>query len=108
VSSRPRPEVGGRDVEPGARRLDHADRCLERPEEGALDRQLDRDDVAEHVDAVQFPVDVGQERPHPDEHVAELRPAVALLAGDPADAVEHPSSAKRSMNPLTSRTSPSA
>jgi len=37
------PEVGGRDVELGPRRPDHAGGRLERPEEGASDRQLDRD-----------------------------------------------------------------
>ena len=37
------PEIGGRDVELGPRRPDHAGWRLERPEEGAPDQQLDRD-----------------------------------------------------------------
>jgi hypothetical protein len=44
-----------------ARRLDHACGRIELPEEGALDRQLDRDHVPEHVDPVQLPVNVGKE-----------------------------------------------
>jgi hypothetical protein len=74
------PEVGGRDVELGPRRLDHAGRGLERPEEGAPDRQLDRDDVPEHVDSMQLPVNVGKELAHPDDHIAQMLTPVALLA----------------------------
>jgi hypothetical protein len=66
------PEVGGRDVEPGPRRLDHAAGRLERPEEGAPDRQVDCGDVPEYVDPVQLPVHVGKQPAHPDEHLAQL------------------------------------
>jgi hypothetical protein len=83
------PEVGGRDVELGPRRLDHACGRIEWPEEGALDRQLDRDHVPEHVDPVQVPVNVGKEFAHPDDHIAQLLTPVALLARHTADAVEH-------------------
>ena len=71
------------------RRLDHAGRRLERPEEGAPDRQLDRDDVPEHVDPVQLPVNVGKELARKDDHIAQLLTAVALLARHTADAVKH-------------------
>jgi hypothetical protein len=83
------PEVGGRDVELGSRRLDHAGGCLERAEEGTPDRQLDRDDVPEHVDPVQLPVNVGKEPAHEDDHIAQLLTPVALLARHTADTVEH-------------------
>ena len=33
---------------------------LHRPEEGALNRQLDGDHVAKHVDAVQLTMDIGE------------------------------------------------
>src|SRR6266704_7053081 len=66
------PEVGGREVDLGSRRLDHAGGRLEWPEEGALDRQLDADDVAAHVDPVQLPVNVGNHLAHPDDHIAQL------------------------------------
>ena len=59
------------------------------PREGAPDRQLDGDDVAEHVDPVQLPVNVGQQLAHPDDHVAEVLTPVGLLAGHTADAGEH-------------------
>src|SRR6185436_2368570 len=55
------PEVGRREVDPVPRRLDHAGGRLERPKEGALDRQLDADDVAVDGDLLQFPVNVGKE-----------------------------------------------
>src|SRR6266576_3614352 len=71
------------------RRLDHAGGRLERPEEGAPDRQLDRDDVPEHVDPVQLPVNVGKQLAHPDDHIAQVLTPVALLARHTADAVEH-------------------
>src|SRR6266498_5270190 len=83
------PEVGGRDVELGPRRLDHAGGRLERPEEGAPDRHLDREDVPEHVDPVQPPVNVGNHLAHRDDHIAQLLTPVALLARHTADAVEH-------------------
>src|SRR6266571_7952625 len=83
------PEVGGREVDLGPRRLDHAGGRLEWPEEGALDRQLDRDDVPEHVDPVQLPVNVGKELAHKDERIAPLLTPVALRARHTADAVEH-------------------
>src|SRR6266536_6706858 len=102
------PEVGGRDVELGPRRLDHAGGRLERPEEGAPDRHLDRDDVTEHVDPVQLPVNVGKQVAHPDDHIAQLLTPVALWPDTPPMPLNTPSSANRSMNPWTSRTSPSA
>src|SRR6266542_3368457 len=102
------PEVGGRDVELGPRRLDHAGGRLERPEEGAPDRHLDRDDVPEHVDPVQPPVNVGKQVAHPDDHIAQLLTPVALWPDTPPMPLNTPSSANRSMNPWTSRTSPSA
>src|SRR5947199_9830995 len=52
------PEVGGREVDPGPRRLDHAGGRLERPAEGALDRQFDADNVAAHGDLLQLSVNV--------------------------------------------------
>src|SRR6266545_6273089 len=83
------PEVGGREVDLGPRRLDHAGGRLEWPEEGAPDRHLDRYDVPEHVDPVQLPVNVGKQLAHPDDHIAQLLTPVALLARHTADAVEH-------------------
>jgi hypothetical protein len=53
----------------GPRRLDHSDGRLKRPEEGAPDRQLDRDDVPEHVDPVQLSVNVGEQLAHPGDHI---------------------------------------
>src|SRR2546425_7650461 len=55
------PEVGGREVDLGPRRLDHAGGRLERPEEGALERQLDAADISVHGDLLQLPVKVGKE-----------------------------------------------
>src|SRR6266436_8022625 len=54
------PEVGAWSVDLRSRRLDDAGRGLQRPEEGALNRQLDRDHVAKHVDAVQLTMDIGE------------------------------------------------
>jgi hypothetical protein len=57
--------------------------------EGAPNRQLDRDDVPEHVDPVQLPVNVGKELARKDDHIAQLLTPVALLARHTADAVKH-------------------
>lgn len=54
------PEVGARHVDLRSRRLDDAGRGLQRPEEGALNRQLHGDRVAKHVDAVQLTMDIGE------------------------------------------------
>src|SRR5690242_6380877 len=62
---------------------------LERPEEGALDRQLDADHVAAHGDLLQLPVNVGKELGQEDDQTAQLRTPQARLALDTADAVEH-------------------
>src|SRR6185312_5155680 len=83
------PEVGGREVDPGPRRLDRADGRLERPEEGALDRQLDADHVAAHGDLLQLPVNVGKELSQKDDQTAQLRTPQAVLPIHAADAVEH-------------------
>src|SRR6266511_5517040 len=83
------PEVGGREVDLGPRRLDHAGGRLERPEEGALDRQLDADHVAAHGDLLQLPVNVGKELAQKDDQTAQLRTPQARLALHTADAVEH-------------------
>jgi hypothetical protein len=53
------------------------------------DRQLDRDDVPEHVDPVQLPVNIGKELAHEDDHIAQVLTPVALRARHTADAVEH-------------------
>src|SRR6266581_3464945 len=58
---------------PGPRRLDRAGGRLERPEEGALDRQLDADHVAAHGDLLQLPVNVGKELGQKDDQTAQLR-----------------------------------
>src|SRR5207244_12663238 len=50
------PEVGGREVDLGPGRLDHAGGRLERPEEGALDRRLDADYVGAERHLLQLPV----------------------------------------------------
>src|SRR5712672_2802500 len=73
------PEVGGREVDLGPRRLDHAGGRLERPEEGALDRQLDADHVAVHGDLLQLPVNVGKELAQKDEQTAQLRTSQTIL-----------------------------
>src|SRR6266540_4677237 len=83
------PEVGGRDVDLAPRRLDHAGGRLERPEEGAPDRQLDADDVAVHGDLLQFPVNVGKELGQKGDQTAQLRTTQARLALHTADAVEY-------------------
>src|SRR6266496_676212 len=83
------PEVGGREVDLGPRRLDHAGGRLEWPEEGALDRQLDADDVAVHGDLLQFPVNVGKELGQKGDQTAQLRTTQARLALHTADAVEY-------------------
>src|SRR5947209_6181018 len=83
------PEVGGREVDLRSRRLDHAGGRLERPEEGALDRQLDADHVAAHGDLLQLPVNVGKELAQKDDQTAQLRAPQARLALHTADAVEH-------------------
>src|SRR5713101_2772638 len=83
------PEVGGREVDPGPRRLDRPGGRLERPEEGALDRQLDADHVAAHGDLLQLPVNVGKELGQKGDHIANLRAPQAVLAVHAADAVEH-------------------
>src|ERR1039457_1208788 len=83
------PEVGGREVDLGPRRLDRADGRLERPEEGALDRQLDADHVAAHGDLLQLPVNVGKELAQKDDQTAQLRTPQTILAIHTADAVEH-------------------
>src|SRR6266550_1635772 len=83
------PEVGGREVDLGSRRLDHAGGRLERPEEGALDRQLDADHVAAHCDLLQLPVNVRKELAQKDDQAAQLRTPQARLALYTADAVEH-------------------
>jgi len=51
--------------------------------------RIDRDDVPEHVDPVQFPVNVGKELAHKDDHIAQLLTPVALPARHTADTVEH-------------------
>src|SRR5690348_18356581 len=71
------------------RRLDHPGGRLGRPEEGPPDRQLDRGDVPEHVDPVQFPVTAGKELAHKDDHIAQMLTPVALRARPTADAGEH-------------------
>jgi hypothetical protein len=76
------------------------------PRKVSPDRQLDRNDVPEHVDRVQLPVNAGKELAHPDHYIAQLLTPVALLARHTADAVQHPVSVNRSMKPWTSRTSP--
>src|SRR6266702_2287667 len=96
------PEVGGGDVELGPRRLDHAGGRLERPEEGALDRQFDRDDIPEHIDPAQFPVHVGKQFAHPDNHIAQMLTAVALPRSHTADAVEHTVLSEQIDEPLRS------
>ena len=53
------------------------------------DRQLDRDDVPEHVDPVQLPVNVGKQLAHVDDHIAQSLTPVALRAGHTAEAGEH-------------------
>jgi hypothetical protein len=53
-------------------RLDDARGCLQRPQERALDRQLDGDRVAERSDAVQLTVDVGQELRHVEDDIADV------------------------------------
>ncbi len=60
----------------------------ERLGEGALDGQLDRDDVPEDGDPVQLPVDVGRELGHPEQDVTQVLTPV-LLAVDhvPEDTV---------------------
>src|ERR1700722_2940305 len=83
------PEVGGREVDPGPRRLDRAGGRLERPEESTLDRQLDADHVAAHGDLLQLPVNVGKELAQKDDQTAQLRTPQAILAVHTADAVEH-------------------
>ncbi|HLM22957.1 MAG TPA: hypothetical protein VK390_15730 [Propionibacteriaceae bacterium] len=62
LPSRTYPEVGGRDIEPGSVGWITPAGVFERHEEGAPDRQLDRDHVPEHVD----PVNVGKYLAHPD------------------------------------------
>src|SRR5256714_12257392 len=74
------PEVGGRDVDLRSRRLDDAGRGLQRPEEAALNRQLDGDRVSEHVDAVQLPMDIGEELGDAEYRLAEVLAPIALLA----------------------------
>src|SRR5262245_58711974 len=83
------PEVGGREVELAPGRLDHAYGRLERPEEGAPDRQLDRYDIPEDVDPVQLTMNVGKHRAQPDDHFAQLLTSEALLARHPVDAVDN-------------------
>src|SRR6266498_2206587 len=85
-------EQGGKSdvaVDLGPRRLDHAGGRLERPEEGALDRQLDADDVAVHGDLLQFPVNVGKELAQKEDQTAQLLTPQARLALHTADAVEY-------------------
>src|ERR1700731_1412587 len=81
------PEVGGREGDLGPRRLDRAGGRLERPEEGALDRQLDADHVAAHGDLLQRPVNIGKEVGQIDDQTAQLRTLKALLGDHIADAV---------------------
>src|SRR5450631_4617380 len=83
------PEVGGREVDLGPRRLDRAGGRLEPPEEGALDRQLDADHVAAHGDLLQLPVNVGKELAQKDDQTAQLRTPQTILAIHTAAAVEH-------------------
>src|SRR5439155_25764953 len=79
------PEVGARYVDLRSRRLDDAGRGLQRPEEGALNRQLDGDRVAKHGDAVQRPMDIGELLGHAEDKHAELLAPIALLAADVVD-----------------------
>ena len=74
------PEVGARHVDLRSRRLDDAGRGLKRPEEGALNRQLDGDRVAKHVDAVQLTMDIGEEQGDAEDQLAEVLAPIALLA----------------------------
>src|SRR5258708_32285398 len=86
------PEVGARDVERGSGRLEDACGRLERPGEGAPDRQLDRDDAPHDVHPVEFPVHVGNLLAQGDDQIAQVLTAVALLAGvEPAVAGEQSS-----------------
>src|SRR5438552_2146007 len=57
-----------------------AGRGLQRPEEGALNRQLDGDHVADHVDAVKLTMDVGQILGDVEYEVAEVLAPIALQA----------------------------
>src|SRR4029450_7537481 len=58
----------------------------ERTGEGAPDGQLDGDDVAHDVEAVEFAVNVGGQLTHEDDQVAQVLTAVHLT---PDDVVEH-------------------
>src|SRR5882757_8867920 len=72
------PEVGAREVDPRPRWRDDADRGLQWPEEGALDRQLDGNGVAEHVDPVQHPMDIGELFGHEAGNLADSLAPIAL------------------------------
>src|SRR5689334_24694488 len=79
------PEVGARNVELGSVSPDDACGRLERPGEGAPDRELDRYDAPHNVDTMEFPVNVGSQLAHEDHRVAQMHAAEALLA----DGIEH-------------------
>jgi len=62
---------------------------LERPEEGAPDRQLDREDVPSTLTRCSSRVNVGKELVHEYDHIAQVLNPVALRARHTADAAEH-------------------
>src|SRR6266545_6258337 len=74
------PEVGAPYVELRSRWPDDAGRGFQRPEEGALNRQLDGDRVAKHIDTVQLTMDIGEELGDAVYNLAKLLAPIALLA----------------------------
>ena len=79
------PEVGARDIELGAGRMDHVAAPVERPGEGALDRQFGGDDIAHDMEPLELAVDVGSHRGQRDDRVTQVLAAEARRAGG----VEH-------------------